>query len=215
MEAAIIFERAGLLHPLCTLGAAFGLLVSTSQPGSAQLRTEVRPVETVTLSTQQFLTGNQDGKPTMLAGELRIPKPGTDKLAAVILIHGSGGIGADKARWIEELNSAGVATFLVDSFSGRGIFNTINDQSQLDSLPVSPAKPPKHSVDCAECLQRVICRHSPRPKGNPPKRTSESRKVMSALGRDLTGDTAAIFRDDFTECVALNGDLLPGYDLVL
>jgi dienelactone hydrolase len=29
-----------------------------------------------------------------------------------------------------------VATFLVDSFSGRGIFNTINDQSQLDTLPM-------------------------------------------------------------------------------
>ncbi len=29
-----------------------------------------------------------------------------------------------------------MATFLLDSFSGRGIANTINDQSQLDSLPM-------------------------------------------------------------------------------
>lgn len=132
------------------LGVALGLLASTSQPASAQLRIEVRPVETVTLSTQQFLTGNQNGKPTILAGELRIPKPGTEKLPAVILIHGSGGIGADKARWIEELNSAGVATFLVDSFSGRGIFNTINDQSQLDALPMM--------VDAYRALA-VLARH--------------------------------------------------------
>ena len=32
------------------------------------------------------------------------------------------------------LSSAGIATFLVDSFSGRGIVNTITDQSQLDTL---------------------------------------------------------------------------------
>jgi dienelactone hydrolase len=119
---------------LCTFGAALGLLVSTAQPSSAQLRIEVRPVETVTLSTQEFLTGSQNGKPAMLAAELRIPKPGTDKLPAVILIHGSGGISRLHERWVQELNSAGVATFLVDSFSGRGIFNTFNDQSQLDTL---------------------------------------------------------------------------------
>src|SRR4029077_15959211 len=33
-----------------------------------------------------------------------------------------------------ELNSIGVAVFILDSFAGRGIVNTINDQSQLDSL---------------------------------------------------------------------------------
>ena len=56
--------------------------------------------------------------------------------SAVILIHGSGGIGAAHARWVDELNSVGVATFLVDSFSGRCIVNTITDQSQLDTLPM-------------------------------------------------------------------------------
>jgi dienelactone hydrolase len=110
------------------------LLVDVPSPGHAQARVEVRPVETITLSTQQFLTGDKNGKPATLAGELRIPRPGTDRLPAVILLHGSGGISASHERWVQELNSAGVATFLLDSFSGRGINNTINDQSQLDSL---------------------------------------------------------------------------------
>jgi dienelactone hydrolase len=121
---------------LYTFSAALGLLVNASQPACAQVRLEMRAVETVTLSTQQFLTGNQNGKPAVLAGELRIPKPGTEKFPAVILIHGSGGIGAAHARWVDELNSVDVATFLVDSFSGRGIVNTITDQSQLDTLPM-------------------------------------------------------------------------------
>jgi dienelactone hydrolase len=112
------------------------LLASMPGPTYAQMRVEIRPVETITLSTQQFLTGDKNGKPAILAGELRIPKPGTDKLPAVILLHGSGGISAIQDRWVQELNSIGVATFLLDSFSGRGIVNTINDQSQLDGLAI-------------------------------------------------------------------------------
>jgi dienelactone hydrolase len=117
------------------VGIVLGILVSNvPDPVYAQAKVEVLPVETITLTTQQLLTGDTDRKPAILAGELRIPRPGTDKLPAVILIHGSGGIGALHDRWVQELNKAGSATFVLDSFSGRGIINTINDQSQLDSL---------------------------------------------------------------------------------
>jgi dienelactone hydrolase len=91
-------------------------------------------IDTVTLTTEQLLTGDKNGKPATLGGELRIPKPGTEKLAAVILIHGSGGIGGQLELWAKEINSVGVATFMVDSFSGRGIVNTVTDQSQLANV---------------------------------------------------------------------------------
>jgi dienelactone hydrolase len=110
------------------------LLASMPEPTYAQMRFEMRPVETITLSTQQFLTGDKNGRPAILAGELRIPKPGAEKLSAVILVHDAAGIGPKLERWAQELNSIGVATFLLDSFSGRGIVNTIKDPSQLDSL---------------------------------------------------------------------------------
>jgi dienelactone hydrolase len=126
----------GFVSAFFTVGAALGALVSASTTSYAQLRLEMRVVQSETLSTSQFLTGDDHGKPVALAGELRIPRPGTDKFPAVILIHGSGGIGAPHARWVDELNIAGIATFLVDSFSGRGIVNTITDQSQLDTLPM-------------------------------------------------------------------------------
>ncbi len=127
-----------------TLGEELGLyrrvtrkivIVLTFAAGAAraQVRPEVRPVETVTLSTQQILLGEKNGKPTLLAGELRIPA-GAGRLPAVILIHGSGGLAEYHERWAQELNSLGVAAFLLDSFSGRGITSTVNDQSQLDSL---------------------------------------------------------------------------------
>jgi dienelactone hydrolase len=110
------------------------VLAGTSGPTDAQVRWEMRPIETITLSTKQFLMGDKSGKPTMLAGELRIPRPGTDKLATVILVHGSGGITPATDRWAQEINSIGVAAFILDSFSGRGIIDTRTDQSQLDHL---------------------------------------------------------------------------------
>jgi len=116
-------------------------------------RIEVKPIETVTLKTQQVLTGDPDGKPAVIAGELRIPKPGTDKLPAVILVHGSGGVNAATDRWAQEINSLGVAAFILDSFSGRGISSTVNDQSQLDSLAML--------VDAYRALGNLCKSHRP------------------------------------------------------
>ena len=99
----------------------------------AQVRPEIYPVQTVTLSTQQVLLGEQNGRPTVLAGELRIPaRPG--RLPAVILVHGSGGLNGAVEQWAQELNDIGIAAFLLDSFSGRGITSTIEDQSQLENI---------------------------------------------------------------------------------
>jgi dienelactone hydrolase len=97
-------------------------------------RIELQPIQTVTLKTPQILTGDTTGAPATLAGELRIPKPGSDRLPAVILIHGSGGVGSNVDAWAKEMNSLGVAAFILDAFSGRGIVSTVSDQSQLDSL---------------------------------------------------------------------------------
>jgi cephalosporin-C deacetylase-like acetyl esterase len=108
--------------------------LSSASFGQTFVRMELRPIESTTLTGEQFLTGDKNGKLAMLAGELRIPKPGTDRLPAVVLVHGSGGLGASSDRWAQELNSIGVASFILDSFSGRGIVNTQNDQSQLNSL---------------------------------------------------------------------------------
>lgn len=124
------FRRCFLLL-LALVGATVASQDSLAQPFA---RMELRAVESMTLTTAKFLAGDKNGKPVSLAGELRIPRPGTDRLPAVILVHGSGGISAVADRWAQDINSAGVATFILDSFSGRGIVNTINDQSQLDSL---------------------------------------------------------------------------------
>ena len=51
-----------------------------------------------------------------------------------MVVHGSGGVSPREDRWAEELRQAGAATFVLDSFTGRGIAFTAEDQSQLSSL---------------------------------------------------------------------------------
>src|SRR5262245_42610579 len=99
---------------------------------SAQIaRLELHAIQTQTPTEQEFLTGKKDAKPATISGELRIPRAGTDRLAAVILLHGSGGPSGLQDNWAREFATLGVATFIVDSFTGRGVTSTQNDQDQL------------------------------------------------------------------------------------
>src|SRR5215469_15446876 len=79
------------------------------------MRTELHPINTLTLSDQQFLTGNADGQPITITGELRIAS-GSGRLPVVILQHGSGGMGANVETWAREFNAMGVSTFALDGF---------------------------------------------------------------------------------------------------
>lgn len=94
-------------------------------------RLELHVLQTQSPTDQEFLTGKKDAKPATISGELRIPRPGTDRVPAVVLLHASGGATGQVDNWAREFNALGVATFIVDSFTGRGIVSTVNDQDQL------------------------------------------------------------------------------------
>lgn len=118
-----------------TAGAIFAAIIGSATAQVARL--EVYPISSVTLSDSDFLAGRSDGQPVTIAGELRIPKAGTDKMPAVILLHGSGGIGGAGSmidEWSRELNQLGIATFAIDSFAARGIVSTVLDQTRLGRL---------------------------------------------------------------------------------
>lgn len=55
----------------------------------------------------------------VLSGDLRFPS-GAGPFAAVILMHGCGGVGNAENGWAPALRKAGHATFVVDSLGGRG-----------------------------------------------------------------------------------------------
>jgi dienelactone hydrolase len=120
-----------------TAFVAFSALSQTSFASTSAAQTarvEVHPIKTMTLTDQQFLNGAKDGPEVIIGGELRLPRLGNERLPAVVLLHGSSGIVAYVNDWIPVLNSLGVATFLVDSFTGRGLTNVGNDQAQLGRL---------------------------------------------------------------------------------
>jgi len=97
-------------------------------------RTELRTVQSLTISDEQFLAGDKNGKTVTLAGELRIPQRATGRLPVVVLLHGSGGLNAGNELWAKHFNEMGVASFLLDSFSERGITSTSTNQALLGRL---------------------------------------------------------------------------------
>lgn len=57
-----------------------------------------------------------------------------NKVPAVVLMHGSNGPNKSVRAWADYLNGIGVATFMLDYFTGRGIQKTMEDQSQLSQI---------------------------------------------------------------------------------
>ncbi|MEH2520869.1 dienelactone hydrolase [Bradyrhizobium sp. AZCC 1610] len=117
---------------------ALPIVLFIGAQAQAQLaRQEFHALQSITLSDADFLNGKKDGVPVTLAGVLRLPKLGPEKLPAAILLQGSGGVGGSGSmidEWTRELNEIGIATFAVDSFSGRGIIETVTDQTRLGRL---------------------------------------------------------------------------------
>jgi dienelactone hydrolase len=96
-------------------------------------RTELHSIDTLTLSDAQFLSGDANGKPTTITGQLRIAK-GTGRLPVVVLQHGSGGMAPNVEMWARELNAMGISTFALDGFTGRGLTQVNTNQALLGRL---------------------------------------------------------------------------------
>jgi len=121
---------------VCAISAAAIALVPALCPAQV-VRVEVYPIQSVTMSDQDFLTGRKGAKPVTLAGQLKIPRAGSERLPAVVLLHGSGGVGGNLLDWENDLNSMGIATFVLDAFTGRGIVSTSAQQALLGRLAMT------------------------------------------------------------------------------
>ncbi len=122
---------------LCAVIAVMGSLACHAQTvlsPAVPSRIEVHALLTQTLTGDEFLKGTDKGKAHLLGAELRIPQGQKAKFPAVVLIHGSGGVSGSMDLWVHALNQAGIATLVVDTFSGRGITSTVQNQTLLHSL---------------------------------------------------------------------------------
>jgi len=111
--------------------AALGLLAAASASGA--------PFGTIAFdsvtpkSRYELANASYDPTPVVIWGTLGLPSGGHGPYPAMVLSHGSGGIEQKEwDRWVPLLNQLGVVTFVVDSFTPRGIARTVDDQAQLD-----------------------------------------------------------------------------------
>jgi dienelactone hydrolase len=97
-------------------------------------RTELYQIQTLTLSDQQFLKGDNIGAtPVAVAGQLRIAQ-GTGRLPVVVIQHASSGYDARIDVWSRDLNELGISTFALDGFTARGLTDLNPNQALLGRL---------------------------------------------------------------------------------
>lgn len=123
--------------------AAITLVASTitaqAEPLTDLFGGQIGRIEYTSVTPQHrwaFVRKNTEAiKSVSVYGDLLMPKnmtPGT-KVPAVVISHASNGVGATLYDlWAKELNAAGYAVFIPDSFKPRGLDRTVEDQSKLD-----------------------------------------------------------------------------------
>jgi dienelactone hydrolase len=117
---------------------AFAVLLTATQANAQFAVMQEIAIESSTPSPDDFLKG-KPGEPVLIAGHLRLPQGGppgqvAPKQPVVVLMHGAGGQAPWNGyihEWSRVMNEAGIGTFNVDSYSGRGIF----DVKSLAKLP--------------------------------------------------------------------------------
>jgi dienelactone hydrolase len=98
-------------------------------------RAEIYSIPSLTISDKQFLQGDKNVKEVTVNGILRFPpKPVSQKIPVIFLVHGSSGIGANVEYWSNHFLSEGYATFSLDGFTGRGLTVVGPNQALLGRL---------------------------------------------------------------------------------
>lgn len=118
MEASRPMTRTALLWVLTSLAAG----CATGTPFQSH-----NPEDYSTI-----ITGKYRQQAVTVHGKLVLPEDAAARVPAVIIMPGSGGV----APWMDDyfagaLHRAGIATFRVDSFSGRGVVETATDQARV------------------------------------------------------------------------------------
>lgn len=96
-------------------------------------RMELHAIRTLTLTDRQFLRGEAEGQDATISGLLSLAQ-GEGRQPVVVMMHGSGGIGAAMALWQRQVNAMGAAAFVLDGFTGRGLVSVSADQARLGRL---------------------------------------------------------------------------------
>lgn len=113
----------------------FALDISASEDGSTETLsgTEVGEIFFRSTSPHDFIHQIEGSAPSVrVSGVLDFPdEAGAAPIPAVVLLHGIGGRGAWISRYVETLHKAGIATFILESFSARGVVSIGRDHGAV------------------------------------------------------------------------------------
>jgi dienelactone hydrolase len=113
---------------------ALGLIAATLSPSGTATAAPRQQVQFASVTVERLSILLEHKVPpdrrVMIAGTLGLPE-GDGPWPAMVIAHGSGGIGQREADWSRVLEDAGVATLVVDSFGPRGVRETATDQDRL------------------------------------------------------------------------------------
>ena len=113
------------------LGGCAGAMQGPPLETLADGRVGTIAFRTVTVAPRQAPLGER-GDATVITGELALPPDAAGSLPAVVLIHGAGGVQDYHHLWARELRAIGLATFIVDSFAGRGIGRIVENLEAIN-----------------------------------------------------------------------------------
>ena len=113
---------------LLVFSAIAGLTYAACAPAIKDLKTSLPASEagTIWFAAAPSLVRSPDrsrfvtGEPVVLSGDLRFPS-GAGPFPTVVLAHRCGGLGNAETGWAPVLREMGYATFVMDSFRGRGL----------------------------------------------------------------------------------------------
>jgi dienelactone hydrolase len=115
------------------IGVAAIALVAP-QPALSKDQIEIVSFQSLTfpgsLFTPPFMAALQEGTPASIFGVLRLPE-GTVRVPAVVVTHGCSGPTGAETYWAGSLPQLGIATFVVNSFAGRGISRVCSGQQPI------------------------------------------------------------------------------------
>lgn len=125
----------------CVLAGVSALLACNAGVYAQQVTSELAAGQTgriyfssVTPKSRWELTRRKhDPTPVTISGILFMPETVKEKIPAMVIAPGSSGVGKkDLERWAPLFANKGIAAFVVDSFTQRGIVSTSEDQSLLN-----------------------------------------------------------------------------------
>jgi len=133
-QGRVLLAGLAVLMPLVLLAGwklAHGLSETPPVASLADGRSGKLVFTSYTAQWSDLATGAFRKAPVNVLGQLLLPEREEGRAPAVVLMHGSDGATRHQYRIARSLRELGLAVFLVDSFTTRGVDNTVGDQGAV------------------------------------------------------------------------------------